>query len=119
VDGVGRIVKKTQKDQSWLVGIEIDPALSRYIIEKGSIAVDGVSLTINHCRGGYFEVNIIPQTGRETILLEKGPGERVNIETDLIGKYVEKLLTRDENPQGEKRPSSLSLETLHEHGFTR
>lgn len=119
VDGVGRIAKKEPRRDSWLLGIEIDRALSRYIIEKGSIAVDGVSLTVNQCREGYFEVNVIPQTGRETTLLEAGPDERVNIETDLIGKYVEKLLSREDPPRGERRPSSISIETLHEHGFIR
>ena len=119
VDGVGRIAKKEPRRDSWLLGIEIDRALSRYIIEKGSIAVDGVSLTVNHCREGYFEVNVIPQTGRETTLLEAGPDERVNIETDLIGKYVEKLLSREDPPREERRPSSISIETLHEHGFIR
>jgi riboflavin synthase len=119
VDGVGRIARKEPREDSWLVGVQVDPALSRYIIEKGSIAVDGVSLTVNRCRDGYFEVNVIPQTGRETTLLEVGPDERVNIETDLIGKYVEKLLSReDHSPQG-RRPSSISIDTLREHGFTR
>ena len=119
VDGVGRIARKEPRRDSWVLGIEIDPALSRYVIEKGSIAVDGVSLTVNHCRDGYFEVNVIPQTGRETTLLEVGPDERVNIETDLIGKYVEKLLFREDSPREERRPSSLSIDTLREHGFIR
>jgi len=119
VDGVGRIARREPRRGSWLLGIEIDPALSRYIIEKGSVAVDGVSLTVNHCREGYFEVNVIPQTGRATTLLEVGPDERVNIETDLIGKYVEKLLSREDPPREERRPSSISIETLHEHGFIR
>ena len=115
VDGVGRIARKESRQDSWLVGIEIEPNLSRYTIEKGSIAVDGVSLTINDCRDGYFEVNVIPHTGRETVLLEKRAGDAVNIETDLIGKYVEKLLTG-----GEKRepgPRGITMETLQGSGF--
>lgn len=119
VDGVGRVVKEEAREGSRLLGIEMDPALSRYTIEKGSIAVDGVSLTINHCRRGYFEVNIIPQTGRETTLLEAGPNERVNIEVDLIGKYVERLMSGEGRFSEEGSPSGISLETLHEHGFIR
>ncbi len=119
VDGVGRVARREPRGDSWLLGIEIDPVLSRTIIEKGSIAVDGVSLTINHCRPGYFEVNIIPQTGRETTLLEIGLGERVNVETDLIGKYVEKLTAGGDRsePAGKRRSSRVSLEALRDHGF--
>ncbi len=119
VDGVGRVVKKEAREGSRILGIEMDPVLSRYTIEKGSIAVDGVSLTINHCRRGYFEVNIIPQTGRETTLLETGPNERVNIEVDLIGKYVERLMSGQGRLLEQGAPSGISMETLHEHGFTR
>ena len=115
VDGVGRISRKERRQESWLLGIEMDPALSRYTIEKGSVALDGVSLTINQCRDGYFEVNIIPQTGRETVLLEKRVRDAVNIETDLIGKYVEKLLPGQEGRGNESRP--ITMETLQSHGF--
>jgi len=116
VDGVGRIAKKEPRHGSWLLGIEIDPALSRYTIMKGSVAVDGVSLTINDCREGTIEVNIIPQTGRETVLLEKRPGQEVNIEVDLIGKYVEKLLAGSDGRQPAAR--GITMETLKDHGFS-
>jgi len=116
VDGVGRIALKTKRQGSWLIGIEMDPGLSRYTIEKGSIAVDGISLTINVCREGYFEVNVIPQTGKETALLDKGPGAAVNVETDMIGKFVEKLMSpRDAQPARKK--SAITLQSLEDNGF--
>ncbi|RPI74921.1 MAG: riboflavin synthase [Desulfobacteraceae bacterium] len=92
VDGIGKILTKEQRQGSWFLRVEIDPGLSRYTIEKGSIAIDGISLTINQCGPDFFEVNIIPQTGKSTILLDKPIGSPVNIETDMIGKYIEKFL---------------------------
>jgi riboflavin synthase len=118
VDGIGKIVVKEPREGSWRFGIEIDPALSRYTIEKGSIAVDGISLTINVCQAGYFEVNIIPQTGKETTLLQKGPGSRVNIETDLIGKYIEKLISGEGKGLKKTREAAITLETLEKYGYT-
>lgn len=118
VDGIGKIAVKEPRQGSWRVGIEMDAGLSRYTIEKGSIAVDGISLTINRCRSGYFEVNIIPQTGRETTLLNKGPGSKVNIETDLIGKYIERLLTPAGKGGDKEKTASITLETLRDYGYT-
>ncbi len=117
VDGVGTILKREQDQRSWRLRIAIDKDLSRYTIEKGSIAVDGVSLTINRCQETYFEVNIIPQTGRETTILKMKEGDLVNIETDLIGKYVEKFLLRDSPSQGEEKPSAINRDMLKEYGF--
>jgi riboflavin synthase len=117
VDGIGTIIKKEPTGQSWGIRIRIEEALSRYLIEKGSIAVDGVSLTINACGNDFFEVNIIPQTGVATTLLTKKTGDRVNIETDLIGKYVEKLFYREGSGQDEKKASRIDLQTLVNHGF--
>jgi riboflavin synthase len=117
VDGMGRILKKERKERSWFIRISLDPALSRYVIEKGSIAVDGVSLTVNQWDREGFEVNIIPQTGRETTILSKGVGDVVNIETDLIGKYVEKFLSRGKSPGEKKRISLIDEDMLKQHGF--
>jgi riboflavin synthase len=117
VDGIGKIVKKEARNNSWALRTEIHDSLSPYIIEKGSIAVDGISLTINACGKMFFEVNIIPHTGAQTTLLKKDVGDPVNVETDLIGKYVEKLLfSRSSEPEGEKS-SGISLETLLKYGF--
>jgi riboflavin synthase len=117
VDGFGRILRREQKQRSWVLRIGLDPGLSKYIIEKGSIAVDGVSLTVNQWDQNGFEVNIIPQTGLETTILNKRVGELVNIETDLIGKYVEKLLGRGKSPAEEKNTSLIDEDMLREHGF--
>ena len=94
IDGVGTIIRKQPRQRSWTIRVAMDSALTRYTVEKGSIAIDGVSLTINRCFPDGVEVNIIPQTGEATTLLRKGVGEKVNIETDLIGKYIERLMSR-------------------------
>jgi riboflavin synthase len=117
VDGVGRILKKEQKQRSQMLHIGLDPGLSRYIIEKGSIAVDGVSLTVNQCDEKGFEVNIIPQTGRETTILRKRVGDPVNVETDLIGKYVEKFFATQASRQDTRERSSIDEEMLKRFGF--
>ena len=118
VDGVGRIVLKEKQKRSWLIRIEIEKKLSRYIIEKGSIAVDGISLTVNRCDQKSFDVNIIPHTGRETTLLRKKVGDRVNLETDVIGKYVEKLFLKENLPEEkDQKSSSIDMEMLIKNGF--
>jgi len=117
VDGVGRILKKEQKQRSWFLRIGLDPALSKYMIEKGSIAVDGVSLTVNQWDQNGFEVNIIPQTGLETTILNKKVGDLVNVETDLIGKYVEKFLAGEKSPGNKKNTSLIDEDMLRKHGF--
>jgi riboflavin synthase len=117
VDGIGEIQKKKTQQRSCQLRIGIEEQIAHYIIEKGSIAVDGISLTINRCEGGYFEVNIIPQTGMETTVLKKNVGDLVNIETDLIGKYVEKFFSRDRARQEEKVASAVNLEMLIKQGF--
>ncbi|MGE5840697.1 MAG: riboflavin synthase [Deltaproteobacteria bacterium] len=116
VDGVGKILKKEQKQRSWVLRFGIEERLSRYVIEKGSVAVDGISLTVNRCDDRSFEVNVIPQTAKETGLLRKKVGDPVNIETDLIGKYVEKLLFKGDEPQS-KSASLIDEKLLRKHGF--
>lgn len=108
VDGVGKIVERTSKSNSIIFGIEIESGLARYIVEKGSVAVDGISLTVNRCAAGRFHINIIPLTAAETTLGFRNNGDRVNIETDIIGKYVERFL---------KPEKGVDLNFLAEHGF--
>jgi riboflavin synthase len=117
VDGIGKITQKKQVKQSWLIGVSIDENLSRYTIEKGSITIDGISLTINVCQKGYFEVNIIPETGSSTTLLNKKVGDLVNIETDLIAKYIEKLIFKERAAENNNASSSISMEMLDKYGF--
>jgi riboflavin synthase len=116
VDGVGRIVKKEQKQKSWLLRIGMDEGLSKYTIEKGSIALDGISLTINRCQDAFVEVNIIPQTGKTTIILTKKVGDLVNIETDLIGKYVERFFIKGQ-ASGPSGSTGIDKEMLTKFGF--
>jgi riboflavin synthase len=91
VDGVGRLVRVKPEDNAWLYTFEAPPDVARYLVEKGSVAVDGVSLTVADLRGRRFEVALIPHTARHTTLGERRPGERVNLEADVLAKYVEKL----------------------------
>jgi len=117
VDGIGKVTEKKQVKQSYRVGIMIDENLSKYTIEKGSIAIDGISLTINICQKGYFEVNIIPETASSTTLLKKKIGEMVNIETDLIAKYIEKLFFKERAAEDNNASSSINMEMLEKFGF--
>jgi riboflavin synthase len=110
VDNVGRILSKTQKSGSIIFAIEIQDNISRYVVEKGSVAIDGVSLTVNKLEKGRFYVNIIPHTADKTTLVQKKEGDLVNIETDILGKYVEKLL---------QSPRGIDKNFLAEHGFLR
>jgi riboflavin synthase len=117
VDGIGKILKKETQQRSWVLRIGIDEKLSRYTIEKGSIAVDGISLTINRCEKRFFDINIIPQTGRETTLLKKKVGDPVNIETDMIGKYVEKFFSGRRSTGDRNEGSGIDMEMLIRQGF--
>ena len=114
VDGIGKILQKERRQRSWFLRIGIDRALSHYTIEKGSIAVDGISLTINHCEDRFFEVNIIPHTASETTLQRKKVGDLVNIETDMLAKYVEKFV---KGQRKEEERSTIDMDTLRKHGF--
>jgi riboflavin synthase len=110
VDGIGKIQERVSKDSSIQFGVEIGAELSRYIVEKGSVAVDGISLTVNRCEKNRFYVNIIPHTARNTTLGFKRAADLVNIETDIIGKYVEKFV----NPG-----KGIDMNFLAEHGFLK
>jgi len=110
IDGSGRIVERTPKSGSIVLGVTVEEGLGRYIVEKGSIAVDGISLTVNRYAKDRFYVNIIPHTIENTTLSFKKAGDPVNIETDILGKYVEKLL----QPGGR-----VDMDFLREHGFVK
>ncbi len=92
VDGVGAVATWRDVGGSWLLEIEAPPALRKYIAAKGSIAVDGVSLTVNAVEGARFAVNIIPHTREVTTFRNLVPGSRVNLEVDIIARYVERML---------------------------
>ncbi len=112
VDAAGAVRQLRSGPAHFQLHLELPEALSRFVVEKGSIAVDGVSLTVNAVRGNTFTVNIIPHTAKETTLAALKVGDRVNLETDLIGKYVARMLGKDA-PQG----AGVTAELLARHGF--
>jgi len=95
VDGVGSLVSRREEGGSLRLTIEAPKALARSIAPKGSVSVDGVSLTVNEVNGVHFGVNIIPHTATATTLGALAPGDRVNLEIDLVARYVARLLGRD------------------------
>ncbi|MDY6882004.1 MAG: riboflavin synthase [Desulfatiglans sp.] len=117
VDGTGTIINKKSEARSWVLTLAVDEGLSQYIIEKGSVAIDGVSLTVNRCDKSSFDVNIIPETGRQTTLLKKGVNSVVNIETDLIGKYVHRFFKRYTGGEEEPSRRNIDFDMLKKHGF--
>ncbi len=98
VDGIGRVMEVQDLGASARVAIEAPAALARYIAAKGSIAVDGVSLTVNAVDGPRFEVNVIPHTREVTSLRTLAPGARVNLEVDMLARYVERMLQGPRGP---------------------
>ena len=115
IDGIGEVISLVKEDNATWVSIKASKELLKYIVFKGSIAIDGISLTVAYVDSEMFKVSIIPHTGDETILLKKKRGETVNIECDVIGKYVEKLLGLVSKEESKK--SSISEEFLRENGF--
>lgn len=116
IDGTGTVASQKREDNAVWVTVHAPAALLRYIVEKGSIAIDGVSLTVAAVDETGFSVSIIPHTGVETILLGKKPGDTVNLECDVIGKYVEKLLTPYGKDEGTAK-SGITMDFLTQHGF--
>ena len=114
IDGTGRITALRRDDNAVWYTVAAGPELLRYIVEKGSITIDGISLTVAAVTEADFSVSIIPHTASVTILGDKRPGDVVNLETDIIGKYVEKLLRPREEPS---RSGGISLEFLASNGF--
>ena len=119
IDGLGRIVSRETRGNAIVITIDVPGDLGRYMIEKGSVAVDGVSLTINRCDAKRFSVSIIPHTAGLTTVGFKQVGDAVNIEADMIGKYVERLLggrlRRPYEPNQES--SGVDMDFLFKTGF--
>ena len=113
VDGLGRVVGLTRDARSWRVSIEAPADLARYIAQKGSICVDGTSLTVNAVEGARFELNIMPQTWEETVFSGYALGSEVNLEVDVIARYLERLLQSGVAPMA----SSITVETLKNAGY--
>lgn len=117
VDGVGTIKSVEKDDIAVIFRIIAAPKLLKYIVEKGSIAVDGISLTVVDVESDSFRVSIIPHTLAMTILKDKGPGDIVNLECDIIGKYVEKLLQGALTEEDNNKESKITQEFLSRNGF--
>lgn len=113
VDGIGTILQKERLDIAIVFTISAPPEVMKYTVKKGSIAVDGVSLTVVSTGKDKFSVSLIPHTAHMTNLGNKKAGDQVNLESDIIGRYVEQLL----NPAAVKQPEGLSVGFLAENGF--
>jgi riboflavin synthase len=116
VDGVGEVRERRAEARSVRFRIEAPAALARYVAAKGSICVDGVSLTVNAVDGASFELNIVPHTLAATTLGEFRPGRRVNLEVDLIARYLERLLLGERAAQS---GVAITHTFLAEHGFLK
>ncbi len=128
IDGTGKMKSKVKDGNAYWLEIGADKDILKYIVFKGSVALDGVSLTVAYVDDESFKVSIIPLTGEETTLLKKSIGDRINIECDLVGKYIEKLLKsgligasiigNDEKGSGnENCNSSIDEDFLRRNGF--
>jgi len=109
VDGIGIVISRSEDARSIRLAFEVPVELARYIAKKGSVCVDGVSLTINEVSGNTFSLNIIPHTTEVTTMGEFDTGTAVNIEVDLLARYIERMLGNDAD--------RLSIDFLREHGY--
>ncbi len=112
VDGTGEFLEAKVSGDGWVVRIGFPPELARYIVKKGSITVDGISLTVAALGNTWFEIAVIPHTWKVTNLGALGRGAAVNLEVDILAKYVERMLAHRAEPK-----STLTLETLSELGY--
>ena len=129
IDGTGRVESLVREENAVWVTISAPAEILRYIVEKGSIAIDGISLTVAYVDDRVFKVSVIPHTGEETTLLSRVPGDTVNLENDIVGKYIEKLMRPvPSGPSGNagrtgaegggrQQEGGLTLEYLAEMGF--
>lgn len=114
VDGLGSVVERRQDGRSWRFAFRVPDRLARYVAEKGSVCIDGVSLTVNGVDGAVFDVNIVPHTMQATIINDYRIGSEVNIEVDLVARYLERLMLGDAAAQP---GSGVTRKLLSRHGF--
>ena len=110
IDGTGRITDRVKDENAVWLTVRTIPGILRYVVEKGSVAIDGVSLTVAYVDEAVFKVSVIPHTQEETTLTGKRVGDVVNLENDMIVKYVEKLMKQPQT-------KGLSLDFLQANGF--
>ena len=113
VDGIGRVTHLQPEGENWWLGVQVPEDFARYIVPKGSITIDGVSLTVARWRQPIVEIAVIPYTYERTTLRDRKPGDAVNLEADILGKYVERYL----EARVSARSSSISVAQLIEQGF--
>jgi len=113
VDGLGRIIERRKDGNAWFLKFQVDSAVSSFLVAKGSVTVDGISLTVNEVYEDSFSLAIIPHTLTMTTLQDRKIGDDVNIETDLIGKYVARFLQNGATG----KPQGVSMDLLAKHGF--
>jgi len=113
VDGTGEVAHLQKEGESWRYGVRVPEDFARYIVPKGSITIDGISLTVADWRDRVAEIAIIPYTYEHTNVRNRQPGDAVNLEGDILGKYVERYL----EARGEVRPPSFTMEALVREGF--
>lgn len=114
IDGIGEIIRKQKDDIAHWYSIKADETVLKYIVEKGSIAIDGISLTIGQVAKDNFSISVIPHTAKETTLFTKVIGDTVNLENDIIGKYVEKLIHFETKLEA---GSNITREFLNKFGY--
>ena len=114
VDGVGEIVERNMVGRAIEFWVSMPEEITKYVAEKGSITVDGISLTVNALRKNAFKLTIVPHTGEETTIAEFHVGRKVNLEVDVLARYMERLLTSQKEQQPE---SNITLEFLQQNGF--
>ncbi len=117
VDGVGKVLSRDDDARSVRFVIKAPDELAKYIAHKGSITVDGISLTVNKVSGAEFELNIVPHTMQETIIRNYQPGTEVNLEVDLIARYLERLVLGEK--AADKESDGISMAFLAENGFIK
>ena len=117
IDGIGKIKSIEKDDIAWRIKISAASSLLLQMIDKGSIAIDGISLTIIKVDTDYFETSIIPHTAQETTLLQKKVNDTVNLETDMIGKYINRFVNQSQTPTKNQSKSSVDMDFLAKNGF--
>ena len=116
VDGIGELVELKPDARSWRLMFKVPDELAKYIAEKGSITINGISLTVNTVNGALFSVNIVPHTLKETTLADIKVGDKVNLEVDLLARYLERLLLGN---KAAKPESTITETLLRDSGFIR
>ncbi|WP_293267439.1 riboflavin synthase [Neptunomonas sp.] len=119
VDGIGKVVERREDARSIHLVVEAPVSLSKYIAGKGSITVDGVSLTVNKVQGALLSLNIVPHTAQQTLLDQYVVGSKVHLEVDIIARYMERLLMAGHTEHTQEEQSELTLATLAEHGYMK